>query len=115
MVRTYKRKTEDKYSRDDLEQALSDIRHKKLSIKSAAADYRIPIRTIFHRLAGSRTSAGRSRKTILTKEEESHLVTTIILFQKWQCPISSSVVIGLAKPYMIQLGKPVASKSTLQD
>ncbi|CAF4384607.1 unnamed protein product, partial [Rotaria magnacalcarata] len=110
MVRTYKRKTEDKYSRDDLEQALSDIRHKKLSIKSAAADYRIPIRTIFHRLAGSRTSAGRSRKTILTKEEESHLVTTIILFQKWQCPISSSVVIGLAKPYMIQLGKPRWSK-----
>ncbi|CAF1328811.1 unnamed protein product [Rotaria magnacalcarata] len=114
MERTYKRKTQDKYSKDDLELALLDIRNKKLSIKSAAAYYHIPTRTIFHRLAGSRTGAGRGRRTILTKEEE-YIVTTIILFQKWLCPISSSVVIGLAKPYMIQLSKPVASKSTLRD
>ncbi|CAF2137361.1 unnamed protein product [Rotaria magnacalcarata] len=105
MERTYKRKTQDKYSKDDLELALLDIRNKKLSIKSAAAYYHIPTRTIFHRLAGSRTGAGRGRRTILTKEEE-YIVTTIILFQKWLCPISSSVVIGLAKPYMIQLSKP---------
>ena len=84
-------------------------------MKSAAAKYHIPARTIFHRLAGSRSGAGRGRKTILTKEEESHLVTTILLFQKWQCPISPSVVIGLAKPYMLQLGKSVASRSMLRD
>ena len=55
------------------------------------------------------------QKSILTKEEESHLVTAIILFQKWQCPLSSSVVIGFAKPYMLQLGKSVASRSMLRD
>ncbi|CAF1993954.1 unnamed protein product [Rotaria magnacalcarata] len=115
MVRTYKRKTQDKYSKDDLEQALSNIRNKKMFIKYTAAHYHIPTRIIFHRLAGSRTGAGRCRKNILTNEDESYLVTTIILFQKWQCSISSSAVIGLAKPYMIQLGKPVALKSTLRD
>ncbi|CAF2144044.1 unnamed protein product [Rotaria magnacalcarata] len=108
MAPAYKRKTQDKYSKDDLEQALSDIQNKRLSIKTAVAHYHIPTRTIFHRLAGSRTGTGSGGKKNLTKEEEFHLVTTIILFQKWQCPISSSVVIGLAKPYVIQLRKPVA-------
>ena len=70
-------------------------------MKNAAAQYHIRARTLFHRLAGSQCGAGRGRKTILTKEEESYLVTTILLFQKWQCPISPSVVIGLAKPYML--------------
>ena len=115
MPRIYKRKTQDKYTKDDLEQALSDIQNKRLSVKNAAAQYQIPARTIFYRLAGSRSDARHDRKTILTKEEESHLVTTILLFQKWQCPISPSVVIGLAKPYMLQLGKSVASRSMLRD
>ncbi|CAF4340522.1 unnamed protein product [Rotaria magnacalcarata] len=110
MAPAYKRKTQDKYSKDDLEQALSDIQNKRLSIKTAVAHYHIPTRTIFHRLAGSRTGTGSGGKKNLTKEEEFHLVTTIILFQKWQCPISSSVVIGLAKPYVIQLRKPRWSK-----
>ncbi|CAF1551415.1 unnamed protein product [Rotaria magnacalcarata] len=108
MAPAYKRKTQDKYSKDDLEQALSDIQNKRLSIKTAVAHYHIPTRTIFHRLAGSRTGTGSGGKKNLTKEEEFHLVTTIILFQKWQCPISSSVVIGLAKPYVIQLRKPIS-------
>ena len=82
MPRIYKRKTQDKYTKDDLEQALSDIQNKRLSVKNAAAQYQIPARAIFYRLAGSRSDARRGRKTILTKEEESHLVTTILLFQK---------------------------------
>ena len=115
ILRIYKRKTQEKYAKDDLEQALSDIENKNLSVKNTAAQYHIPARTIFHRLAGSRSGAGRGRKNILTKEEESLLVTTILLFQKWQCPISPSVVIGLAKPYMLRLGKSVASRSMLRD
>ena len=82
MPRIYKRKTQDKYTKDDLEQALSDIQNKNLSMNNAAAKYHIPARTIFRRLAGNRSSAGRGRKAILPKEEESYLVTTILLFQK---------------------------------
>lgn len=115
MPRTYIRKTQDKYSQDDLERALSDVRDKKLSVKNAAIKYQIPIRTIHYRLSGSRTDAGRGAKTILTKEEESLLVRTILLFQQWQCPLSPSTIIGLAKPYMLQLGKKVSEESTLRD
>ena len=42
MPRIYKGKTQDKYTKDDLEQALSDIQNKNLSVKSAAAKYHIP-------------------------------------------------------------------------
>ena len=82
MPRTYKRKTQEKYTRENLEQALSDIQQKKLAVKNAAAQYHIPVRTLFHRLAGNRCGAGRGKETILTKQEESHLVTPILLFQK---------------------------------
>ena len=78
----YKRKTQDKYTRENLEQALSDIQQKKWSVKNTAAQYHIPARILFLKLARSRCGAGRGRRTILTKEKESHLVTTILLFQK---------------------------------
>lgn len=115
MPRTYKRKTHDTYTQNDLEQALSDIREKNLPVKAVAAQYQIPTRTLHYRLSGSRTDAGRGSKTTLTKDEESLLVHTIHLFQQWQCPMSPSDVISLAKPYMVQLGKKVSSECTLRD
>ncbi|CAF2042064.1 unnamed protein product [Rotaria magnacalcarata] len=72
MAPAYKRKTQDKYSKDDLEQALSDIQNKRLSIKTAVAHYHIPTRTIFHRLAGSRTGTERwfaHLNVVLTKDK----------------------------------------------
>ena len=115
MPRMYKRKTQDTYTPNDLERALSDIREKRLSVKTVAAQYQIPVRTIRYRLSGSRSSARRGSKTTLSKDEESLLVDTILLFQQWQCPMSPSAIIGLAKPYMLQLGKKVSNESTLRD
>jgi hypothetical protein len=115
MPRTYKHKTQDKYSQDDLQRALLDIQENKLSVKSAAVQYQIPVRTIFHKLSRSRTDVGRGTKTLLTKEEESYLVHTILLFQEWQRPMSPCIIIGLAKSYMLQLGKKVSEQSTLRD
>ena len=115
MPRTYKRKTENKYSREDLEKAILEIREKKISPKDAVTRYNIPIRAIYHGLSGSRSGAGRGSKTLLTKEEESYLVHTILLFQKWQRPLSSSIIIGLAKSYMGELNKNVSENSTLRD
>jgi hypothetical protein len=74
----------------------------------------MPIRTIFHRVSKSRTGAGRGSKILLTKEEESHLVHTIFLFQQWQYPMSPSTIIGLDKPYMLQLDKKVSEQSILR-
>jgi hypothetical protein len=115
MPRIYKRKTEDKYTSENLEKAVSEVKEKKLSVKDAAVHYNIPVRTIFHKLSGSRSGVGRGTKTLLTKEEELYLVHIILLFQKWQRPLSPSVIIGLAKSYMIQLNKNVLINSTLRD
>ncbi|CAF2918027.1 unnamed protein product [Rotaria sp. Silwood2] len=115
MPRIYKRKTEDKYTPEDLDKAVLEVREKKLSVKDAAAHYHIPIRTIFHKLSGNRSGVGRGTKTRLTKEEESYLVHTILLFQKWQRPLSPSIIIGLAKSYMIQLNKNISKNFTLRD
>ncbi|CAF4151860.1 unnamed protein product, partial [Rotaria sordida] len=91
------------------------IRDKSLSVVNAAVDYNIPIRTVYNKLSANDINSRPGGKTILTKDEEELLVHTIILFQEWQCPVTPSIVIHLAKSYMMELGKAISPNSTLRD
>lgn len=115
MPRTYKRKTQPKYTEADLQEALSQIRDKNLSVADASIKFNIPVRTIYDRLSTNQNNNRRGGKTILTKDEEELIVHTIILFQQWQCPVTPSTVIELAKSYMIELGKSISPTSSLRD
>ncbi|CAF1294572.1 unnamed protein product, partial [Rotaria sordida] len=115
MPRTYKRKTEPKYTKEDLQKSLCQIRDKNLSVADAAIHFNIPARTIYKKLSANQTSDRPGGKTILTKAEEELIVHTIILFQQWQCPVTPSTVIFLAKSYMIELDKAISPNSSLRD
>ncbi|CAF2689825.1 unnamed protein product [Rotaria sp. Silwood2] len=115
MPRTYKRKTEPSYTEKELQEALMQIHEKGVSVADAAVHFRIPIRTIYNRLLHNETDVRPGVKSILTKDEEQLLVHTIILFQQWQCPVTPTAVINLAKSFMIDLGKTILPNSTLRD
>ncbi|CAF3710302.1 unnamed protein product, partial [Rotaria socialis] len=104
-----------KYSEKDLQDALTQINEQDLSVADAAVHFHIPIRTIYNRLSKNQTNLRPGGKTILTKDEEQLIVHTIILFQQWQCPVTPSTVIHLAKSYMLELQKPICQTSTLRD
>ncbi len=113
MPRKYVRKTESKYSNDDMNNALSDVKKKKLSPIDAARAYNIPITTLCSRISGHRGSNSPGRSSILSIDEEEFLVYVIELFQEWQQPLTRKCVIDMARTYMIELGKNVSSDSRL--
>ncbi|CAF1507951.1 unnamed protein product [Rotaria sordida] len=115
MPRKYVRKTIPKYSIDDINRALSDIKKKTLTIIDAARDYNIPIATLYSRLSGLRGNSNRGRRTILSNDEEQFLVYVIELFQEWQQPLSRKDVIDMARTYMIELGKNISPNAHLTE
>ena len=115
MPRKYIRKTIDKYSKEVLDRAISLVRDQNVSVSSAAEQCHVPKRTLYNRLSNTNGAGGRGVRPILTKEEESLLIHTITVFQLWQQPLTRLSLIELARGYMLELKKPISTKSTLCD
>jgi hypothetical protein len=115
MTRKYIRKTVDRYSKDDIDRAISLVRDEKVAVCIAAQQLNILKRTSYNRLANTNGASGRVAKSILTKGEESMLIHTITVFQQWQQPLSRLSLIQLARDYITRLNKPISTNSTLYD
>ena len=114
MPRTYTRKTQPKYTSKDLQDAVSEIRAKNLSVADAGVRFNIPVRTLYNQLSTNQPGTRPGGKTLLTKDEEQLIVHTITLFQEWQCPVTPSTVIHLEKNNMIELGKGISPSASLR-
>ncbi|CAG9565134.1 unnamed protein product [Danaus chrysippus] len=78
MPRNYKRKTETKYSLEDLKRAIVDVQTKKLSIGRAANNYSIPKTTIYDYLKKAPIKLPRTgRRPLFTDQQEKELVDYI--------------------------------------
>ncbi|CAF1524853.1 unnamed protein product [Adineta steineri] len=116
MVRNYKRKTVAKYTEADMQKALDAVRSKELKpLDAAKNNNNIPLATLYARLSGTRGNGPRGAKTILSSEEESFLVQTIEIFEKWQLPLLQNNVIDIARAYMLELGKKINQTAPLTD
>jgi hypothetical protein len=115
MTRKYIRKTVDRYSKDDIDRAISLVRDEKVAVCIAAQQLNILKRTSYNRLANTNGASGRVAKSILTKGEESMLIHTITVFQQWQQRLSRLSLIQLARDYITRLNKPISTNSTLYD
>ena len=115
MVRNYTRKTVTKYTDSDLKKALAAVRNKELKPSAAAQQYNIPLPTLYARLSGVRDGGARGAKTILLPEEETFLVETIQIFEKWQLPLLRRSVIDIARAYMSELGKKIDPTAQLSE
>lgn len=83
MPRNYKRKTETKYSLEDLKKAIVDVQTKKLSIGRAANTYNVPKTTIYDYLKKAPIKLPRTgRKPLFTDQQEKELVDYIIKCSK---------------------------------
>lgn len=69
-----KRGPKHRYSQESVNKALEAVRQKTLSIRQAAATYKVPRSTIMDMMAGRRYPKERVSKTVLKPEEEEKLV-----------------------------------------
>ncbi|KAG5895951.1 hypothetical protein JTB14_027952 [Gonioctena quinquepunctata] len=78
MPRNYiKKKTAERYSRNDFLRAVSDVKNKNSTYRQASQEYYISVAVIFHRIKGRsipETKMGAGRSTALSAEVEEQIV-----------------------------------------
>lgn len=103
MVRQYKRRTEGpSYSKDDLAQAISMIKHEKWSYRRAGSHFKIPLGTLSSHIR-SNPNEKLGHPTALSMSEEEYLVKLIMELQEWGQLSSCSDVLKYADEYVKML------------
>lgn len=111
MVRVYKRKTNrgegSSWSKDDLRNAMDDVRSGRLTQKQAAETYSIPKSTLQLKLNGWRgravtetVSGGGGRKLALPIATEKRLVKYLNVLNKWGFGLSKNEVLDVIQEFV---------------
>lgn len=93
-----------KYTDDDFSKAIADVKAGRLSIRAAAAQYKIPRTTIGDHMKG-RVVTKIGRPTVLSEEEEAILSSRLITCAEFGFPMDSKDTRYLVKAYLDRLGK----------
>ena len=113
MVRNYKRKMEVRWTKEDMEKAITEAKSTK-NIKSSANKYSIPYTTLRDHMSG-RVSGENSRghPTVLTAEEETEIVDACIIFAEWGFGLGRKEVEGIVGNYLKCTKKKNPFKDTI--
>ncbi len=77
-----------RYLLESLQQAVEAVKQKKMSVREAAHEFKVPKSTISDRIQGKHESLGRP--TELSAEEEEILVERLTLMADWGFPLTST-------------------------
>lgn len=103
MVRYYRKKQNENhnYSKDDLNQALEEVKGGRMTVNKASKLYNIPYPTIYTNLKRTRGAkkSFKGRLTALSRQEEE-LTNGIATLQKWGFGLSRKEIIELVGQYV---------------
>ena len=99
MPRIYNKKRQQRYSKEDLAAAIEDIKSGRVSLNSAAKRHNIPKSTLSEHLNNKHTQA-HGRPTRLTKEEESEIAQTCLIFSEWGYGLGKKEVLSVIHDYL---------------
>lgn len=101
MPRVYKRKgIKNKWTTEQLEEAVAKVREKTLSVRAAAATYGIPRSTLSEHIRGVRSKRYGGGSTVLSKEEEREIVLTCQVLAEMGFPLSKDYVEVVVRDYL---------------
>ncbi|XP_021959334.1 bifunctional lysine-specific demethylase and histidyl-hydroxylase NO66 [Folsomia candida] len=115
MVRNYVRKTEDKWTKEDLLDALTNIKDSKIKINDAAKEYQISRATLYRQFkkflqAGGKIDVNQFKtcggNPILSKIEEDVLVKTILDLREQGYTVTSTDIKRICYEYCDTNGIP---------
>lgn len=100
MPRNYKRKTEDRYSKEVLNKALARIKNGD-SVYSVSRTMNIPEQTLRNRLKRKTEDSvkGAGRKPLIPEEIENDLAENIVLLSDSQQPLTRGEIISIVQEY----------------
>lgn len=103
MPRKYIRRTSGVvYSKEDLANAVSDVKNKNMTYRAAHEYYGVPIAVISQRINGRMTSveANRGRKTVFNQETENKIVRCLLARVKAGYPCDKDELLNLIQEYV---------------
>lgn len=103
-----------KYTENDLQQALSDVRNNKCSIRQAERSYHVPHSTLINKLKGKTpTKRKMGPSTVLTDDEENILVRWILACAKKGFPLNKKLLCETVHDIIKSDGRPNPFKDGL--
>lgn len=80
------------WSQSDLENALNEVKNKRISERAAALKYNIPRRTLRNHITSGNTVKRLGRKAIFTETQEKYLSERIKKFTKTGAPLNPTLI-----------------------
>lgn len=93
-----------RYSKEDMVAALKVVSEKKMGIRQAAKEFKVPKSTLSD-LASGATKVNLGRPTVLSEEEELVIVERLILLSSWGFPLSKRNLCVLIQEYLEMKGR----------
>lgn len=104
MVRNYIRKSNraQKYSKENLEEAIRRVQAREITIYRAVLIYNIPKTTLFNRLKGNRGQKSKSfgRSTAIPYQQEIELANHIKIMEKWGFGLTRKEVLEVVSEFV---------------
>lgn len=91
------------YDQDNIRKAIQAVKSKEMTLGQAAKHYNVPKTTIYDRMHSSSGKLGR--RTELSEEEESIILSRLKIMGLWGFPLTSLDLRHLIKAYLDGLGK----------
>lgn len=99
MPRTYKKKKIRKYTAEDVEKAINEVKNEKVSIYAAAIKYNIPTTTLFDKVKENHC-LNIGRPLAIPLEQEQKLANGLRIMEKWGFGLSRQETLELVKDYV---------------
>lgn len=108
-----KKKTDQRYSQEDLLLAVNDVRNKNCTYRQASHQYNVPVAVIYHRIKGRNipdTKMGGGRSTVFTTEEEEQMVECLKARARMGYPCDKEELRDLVAKYVKENNLPTPFK-----
>ncbi|KAF6199733.1 hypothetical protein GE061_006031 [Apolygus lucorum] len=113
MVRNYKRKTQDAYSKESLTAAVNAVKRGEIDARKASSIYSIPITTIKDHVSGRRgtKSTTLGRPTFIPPKYEERLANCLRTMEKWGMGLTQVEIQGIVMEWVQTNGVPTGFKN----
>ena len=98
MGKEYKTKVK-KYSEEDLEKAIYEVKELKAGVRAIAAKYNID-KSLLSRRVLNKCTGTQGRKTALSERDEQNLASNLKIMAKWGFPLSRDEVLSAVQEYV---------------
>jgi Holliday junction resolvase RusA-like endonuclease len=98
------------HNKENLLQALKEVKDKRMSLGQAAKEFQVPKTTLYDRV-NERVSDKSGRPTVLSEVEEALLVERLLVLGEWGFPLTRRDLQNLIKMYLDGLDRSTIFKN----